>query len=140
MQYSIGSGFHGDDLQAAFYNGSGAATSQLDNIFEGYQSYLSSLAQSGSPNIFRKFTGSPATINWPLTTGWNNEQLSNVLNVGDTGFSIIQDSESLKSRCDFFLNVQAAITLKGGYVPPGGTVPNNLGVTNAKPSANYTTS
>jgi hypothetical protein len=67
------------------------------------------------------------------------ENVSNVLNVTDTSFELTADQESLKSRCDFFLNVQAAVTLAGGYVPPRGDVPNTLNVTNPNPSGNYST-
>jgi hypothetical protein len=139
MQYSVGNGFHSDDLVPTFYNGTGAATATLDSLYKSYQSYLVSLSTTGNPNTNRRTVGNPATINWPITTGQSNEKLSNVLNVTDAGFAIITDSESLKSHCDFFLNVQAAITLKGGYVPPKGAVPNNLGVTNSNPSGNYNT-
>jgi len=140
MQYSIPPGFHGTDLTPTFYNGSGAPTPTLDAIYKDYQSYLVSLSTTGNPNTKRNTTLSPPTINWPHTTGQQQEQLGNVLNVGDTGFTLISDPEPLKSHCDFFLNVQAAVTLAGGYVPPGGAVANNLGVTNSHPSANYTTS
>jgi carboxylesterase type B len=139
MQYDIPPGFHSDDLTPTFYNGSGAATPTLDAIYKDYQSYLVSLSITGNPNTHRNTANNPATINWPHTTGQQQEQLSNVLNVGGTEFTLITDPEPLKSHCDFFLNVQAAVTLAGGYVPPGGAVANNLGITNPHPSANYTT-
>lgn len=139
MQYRIPPGFHSDDLRPTFYNGSGAPTPTLDSIYKDYQSYLVSLSITENPNTNRNISNSPAIIYWPLTTGQQNEQLSNVLNVTDTGFTLVSDTESLKSHCDFFLNVQAAVTLAGGYVPPGGAVANNLRVTNPNPSANYTT-
>jgi carboxylesterase type B len=139
MQYAIPPGFHSDDLTPTFYNGSGAATPTLDAIYKDYQSYLVSLSTTGNPNNNRNTVNNPATINWPHTTGQQQEQLTNVLNVGSAGFTLITDPEPLKSHCDFFLNVQAAVTLAGGYVPPGGAVANNLGVTNPHPSANYTT-
>jgi hypothetical protein len=139
MQYSVGNAFHSDDLAALFYSGTGAPSATLDAIYKDYQSYYASLTTAGNPNTNRKTTLTPPTINWPLTTGATSQNLGNVLNVGDTAFSLITDQESLLDRCTFFLNVQAAITLAGGYVPPGGAVPNNLGVTNSNPSGNYTT-
>jgi carboxylesterase type B len=126
MQYSVGPALHGDDLTAVFYNGTGAPSLTLDTLYKDYQSYLDSLTTTGNPNTHRLITGVPSTINWPITIGQQSEQLANVLNVTDTGFTLISDSESLKSRCDFFLNVQAAITLAGGYVPPGGLFPTTL--------------
>lgn len=142
MQYSILPALHGSDLTATFYLGDATAaniSTFTGNLFRDYQSYLTSFSIKGNPNARRSSSGTPSTINWPLTTGAENEMLSNVLNVTDSGFVIINDTESLKSRCDFFLSVQAAVTLAGGYVPPGGAVPNSLGVTNPHPSANYTT-
>jgi hypothetical protein len=138
MQYSIPPGFHSTDLTPTFYNGSGAPE-LLNTIYKDYQSYLVSLSTAGNPNTNRNTTTSPPTINRPHTTGVSSEELTNALNVGATGFTLIMDPEPLKSHCDFFLNVQAAVTLAGGYVPPGGAVANNLGVTNPNPSGNYTT-
>jgi carboxylesterase type B len=63
MQYSVGTAFHSDDLTPTFYNGSGAPTTTLDNLYKDYQSYLVSLSTTGNPNTNRKTTGSPATIN-----------------------------------------------------------------------------
>jgi hypothetical protein len=125
-------------LTPTFYNGTGVPE-PLNTIYKDYQSYLVSLSTAGNPNTHRNNTATPPTINWPHTTGVESEELTNVLNVGATGFTLITDPEALKNHCDFLLNVQAAITLAGGYVPPGGAVANNLGVTNSNPSANYTT-
>ena len=138
MQYSIGTAFHGSDITPTFFNGANVTAEQA-TLFRDYQSYLDSFTLTGDPNTRRSNATNPATINWPRTAGALDEHVSNVLNVTDAGFELVIDQESLKSRCDFFLNVQAAVTLAGGYVPPGGEVPNNLNVTNAHPSGNYTT-
>lgn len=140
MQCSAGQAFHSQDLTPTFFNGAGVnITVEQATLFRDYQSYLDSFSITGNPNIHRSNATDPPTINWPQTAGALDEHVSNVLNVTDTGFAIITDEESLKSRCDFFLNVQAAVTLAGGYVPPGGEVPNTLSVTNPDPSGNYTT-
>ena len=140
MQYSIGTGFHGSDVAPTFFNGSGAdVTPEQATLFRDYQSYLDSFTLTGNPNARRSNATDPPTIKWPGTIGALDEYVSNVLNVTDAGFELITDQESLRSRCEFFLDTQAAVTLAGGYVPPGGEVPNHLNVTNPDPSGNYTT-
>jgi hypothetical protein len=142
MQYSVPPGLHGSDLTPTFFLGNDTAAniSQFTgNLYRDYQSYLTSFSIYGTPNAARLTGDQPPTIYWPTSTGEALENLGNVLNVTDTGFEIISDEESLKNRCDFFLSVQAAVTLAGGYVPPGGAVPNSLGVTNSNPSGNYST-
>jgi hypothetical protein len=79
MQYGIPPGFHSDNLTPTFYNGSGAATPTLDAIYKDYQSYSVSFSTTGNPNTNRNTSNSPAIINWPHTTGQQQEQLSNVL-------------------------------------------------------------
>lgn len=111
-----------------FYSQSPPALAPSDAISKDYQSYLVSLSTTGNPNTKRLTTTSPPNINWPLSTNVNSEQLGSVLNVTAGGFQLIDDKVSLKSHCDLFLSVQAAITTAGGYVPPGGFVPNNLGL------------
>lgn len=143
MQYSVASALHATDLTPTFFNANETGANinpEQATLFSNYQDYLTFFSITGVPNTERIEGGPLSKIYWPKTTDQQIEKLSNVLNVTDTGFEIITDQESLKSRCDFFLNVQAAVTLAGGYVPPGGGVPNNLGVTNPNPSGNYTIS
>ncbi len=126
------------DLTPTFFNSNASPlnlTSFQASLFRNYQSYLAALSLTGNPNAARIGSSSPSTILWPLPTGVWEEKLGNVLNVTDAGFEIITDQESLYSHCDFFLNLQAAVTTAGGYVPPEGEVANNLGVVNQSPSA-----
>jgi carboxylesterase type B len=142
MQYSVSSALHATDLTPTFFNANETGANikpEQGTLFSNYQNYLTFFSVTGVPNAERIEGGPLAKIYWPKTIGQQDEKLSNVLNVTDTGFEIITDQESLKSHCDFFLNVQAAVTLAGGYVPPAGAVPNSLGVTNSNPSGNYTT-
>jgi len=142
MQYSFGTALHSSDLIPTFMVANGPnpnLTFQQSVLYGYYQQYLTYFSASGDPNDNVTISGPPAKLWWSKTTGQQDEKLGNVLNATDWGFPTISDEQALKSRCDFFLNVQAAVTLAGGYVPPGGDVPNNLGVMNSNPSGNYTT-
>jgi hypothetical protein len=142
MQYSIPPGTHGSDLSATFFLGNDTAaniSTLTGNLYSDYQSYLTSYSIYGTPNAARLVGDAAPSIFWPRSTGQGQENLGNVLNVTDAGFQIISDMESLKSHCDFFLDVQAASTLGGGYVPPNGAVPNSFNITNSNPSGNYST-
>lgn len=136
MQYSVTPGWHATDLLPTFYN----SFVSLDNIaanlifnlvplFKGiswaYQSYMTSFARTGNPNPNRAILNIPSAIQWnhPDSSG---EKMGNVLNAGDLGFSYIQDTQNLKSRCDFWMEISAAVTSLGGYAPPGSVVSQNL--------------
>lgn len=151
MQYSVPPGLHASDLVATFFtqgfnytlfNSTGTIpfTPAAGSLYEAYTSYLTSLTITGDPNTRSLKVNVPPAIYWPHPTGVNDEMLGNVLRVGQLGFSLIQDTESTNSMCQFFLNVQAALTSEGGYSPPGSYVPNNLNVSNnGDPSRNYNT-
>ncbi|KKY22420.1 putative lipase 2 [Diplodia seriata] len=144
MQYSVTPGWHGTDLLPAFYQiyvsfGGDVAFPLLPgfgSFATAYQSYLTSHARSGDPNTHAATTNIPPAINWPRpTTG--GEDLSNVLNVGDLGFSLTTDDQLPKSECDFILELAAAVTNVGGYAVPGTAQPQSLVQFDGDPSANY---
>ena len=144
MQYSITPGWHATDLIPTFWstdlsdNDLGIAITLLLPLFSvlatAYQSYLTSFVRSGNPNTYREIL---TTVDWPVVDIGTGEQLSNVLNVGDTGFSLVDDAQNPKSNCDFWINFEAAATIAGGYSPPGAVVPTTLLNSTAGASNNY---
>ena len=63
-----------------------------------------------------------------------------MLNAGDTGFSVISDTETRETVCDFWREVAAAVTELGGYAPLGSVVNRTLvGVSGHLSSHNVTT-
>lgn len=135
LQYARGAGSHGSDITATFYSSGGyfgAATAKLN---AQYQSYLISHARSGDVNKFRL----NGTIEWPKVE-WAPE-LGKVLNVTDKGFELITDDKTTADDCDMWKDVMAALTVGGGYSPPGAVVESGLlaGKTEiaAKASANF---
>ncbi|KAL8835780.1 MAG: hypothetical protein Q9170_003174 [Blastenia crenularia] len=149
LKYSVTPGLHAVDLLPTFYNlnldldafGDALPYPLLPGFgafAQAYQSYLTSHARSGDPNTYRKKLSIPATITWPKP-GASGDAFTQVLNVGDVGFRLITDGQSAKSKCDFWLNVAAAVTNLGGYAPPGSVVPSTLVPVKNDPSENYAT-
>jgi hypothetical protein len=151
MQYSTLPGWHATDLLPTFWdydlenNALGAVLAVLlpgfTDFAEAYQSYLTSFVRSGNPNTYhaQSWFTSPQMINWPLTEVGDGEEISNVLDAREAAFSLISDTQNLKTNCDFWLNFQAAVTMGGGYAPPGAVVESNLLNSSfvAAASANY---
>ncbi|KAL8717750.1 MAG: hypothetical protein Q9225_005036 [Loekoesia sp. 1 TL-2023] len=146
LQYSVTPALHATDLLPTFYN-LNLDLSALPVPFplipgfgsfaQAYQSYLVSLARSGDPNTYRKTVGVPPAITWPKPGGTGGDAFSGVLDAGDLGFSLITDGQTARSRCDFWVQVAAAVTSLGGYAPPGSVVPTTLVPVKNDPSANY---
>jgi hypothetical protein len=113
MQYSVGNGTHGSDVAAMFY--SSVVYQYNISIFTDYQSYMTSHAITGDPNILRAGNLTPPTIVWPLVPDSHAEMFANTLNVADDGFTLIEDSDSLKSVCEVWQKGLMEATLKGGY-------------------------
>jgi len=147
LQYSVTPGWHATDLIPTFWstaladNALGAAITLLNPLFSvfahAYQSYLTSFARSGDPNIHRDWLSS---VEWPLVDLSTGEEMAGVLNAGDLGFSVLGgDTQNEKTACDFWVEWEAAATILGGYAPPGGVV--GSGFVNASAvagaSANY---
>ncbi|KAL8715444.1 MAG: hypothetical protein Q9220_000778 [cf. Caloplaca sp. 1 TL-2023] len=147
LQYSVTPGLHATDLLPTFYN------LNLDlSIFgqdvpfpivpgfgsfaQAYQSYLTSHARTGDPNTYKKTLNIPPAIAWPKP-GSSGDAFTGVLNAGDLGFNLITDGQNARSRCDFWVQVAAAVTDLGGYAPPGSVVPSTLVPVTNDPSANY---
>ena len=84
-----------------------------------YQSYLTSFARTGDPNEHRLIFAIPNTIKWPRPSKVDQQYMNNVLNVGEWGFSIIEDRESPRDRFEFWTAIAAALTNVGGYAVPG---------------------
>ena len=125
IQYSVTPPLHGTDLIPTFYD-LDLDLSVLDqdtpiplipgfgNFAEAYQAYLVSHARTGDPNSFKKpLLNLPPGIAWPKP-GNGGDALTNVLNAGDLGFSLITDQQTKKSTCSFWRDVSAALTNVGG--------------------------
>jgi carboxylesterase type B len=114
VQYAVAPGTHGSDQTGTFFNPLSPQNANLSKTEaearQAFQSYLVSFALTGSPNKGRDQAN---TIDWPLTTGFNETTLSNVLNIesltGTSGFSLIKDPLQVKDRCDFWTNLQKTV-------------------------------
>ncbi|CAK7219221.1 hypothetical protein SBRCBS47491_003772, partial [Sporothrix bragantina] len=159
MQYSVSPGWHGTDLLPTFFNvrgGIGAADTWLEDLAAlalpvvgilvvglsvAMQSYFASFATTGDPNTHRVILDIPSTIQWnhpnSNASSGTSEKIAGVLNVGDLGFSTVNDSQNQKTPCDFWRSVAAAVTNLGGYAPPGAVVQQSLISVANDPSANY---
>lgn len=69
------------------------------NIATGFQSYFTSFARSGNPNTYREKGGFPATIDMVQSTVGDTVK---VVNVKILSYSIDQDEDQSKDRCDFW--------------------------------------
>ena len=129
LQYSVTPGFHATDLLPAFYDlnidlSALNATAPFPLIpgfgsfAQAYQSYLVSHARSGDPNTYAKRANLPPAINWPKAGSSSANVLTNVLNAGDSGFSVVSDGETAESVCGFWREVAAALTNLGGEYCP----------------------
>lgn len=123
LQYSVTPGLHGMDLFPTFYNlnvdlAAIANTTSVPIVpgfgplAQAYQSYLVSHARTGDPNKYKKTRNVPPAIPWPKPSG--GDELSGVLNVGDSGFNLISDPQTRESVCDFWRRTAAAVTNLGG--------------------------
>lgn len=134
LQYSVTPGFHATDLLPTFYDLNVDLTALGDNapfplipgfgsFAQAYQSYLVSHARSGDPNKYAKLLNVPPAIYWPKAGNSSADMLTNVLNAGNLGFSVVSDKETTESVCGFWREVAAAVTNLGGeYCLKGGTV------------------
>ncbi|KAI1388022.1 Alpha/Beta hydrolase protein [Hypoxylon trugodes] len=152
MQYGVSPGWHGMDLFPTFFNSKLTGNSWLENlaalmtpgigslvsgISVALQSYFTSYILTGDPNTNRKIFNLPPTIRWNHPDS-QAEQISEVVNLGDWGFSTVQDTQDEKTACDFWRNVAAAVTSLGGYSPPGAVVQQGLVMHDIQdPSVNY---
>ena len=79
----------------------------------------------------------PPAIHWPRPNT-SGDEVTGVLNAGNTGFSVISDSETRETVCKFWREVAAAVTDLGGYAPPGSVLNTTLADVSGHASANYT--
>ena len=129
-QYSVTPGWHATDLLPTFWS-SGLASSALGTALElalplfsgfagAYKSYLTSFVRAGDPNQYRELISLPLTIEWPLASnvdGASGEEVGNVLNAGDLGFSVVDDDQDESSACKFWEMWEGEVTEAGGYTP-----------------------
>jgi carboxylesterase type B len=122
VQYARGAGTHGSDILPTFFSSPGllGGSGQSAKLNAQYQSQLISHARSGDVNKFRV----NGTIEWPKAE-WA-PALKQVLNVTDRGFELIADDKTTAEECDFWKDVMAALTVGGGYSPPGAVVESSL--------------
>lgn len=113
LQYSVTPGLHATDLLPTFYDLNINLTALgIDALYplipgfgsfaQAYQSYLVSHARSGDPNTYAKPLNVPPTINWPKAGSSSANELTNVLNAGDSGFSLITDTDTTEVVCEFW--------------------------------------
>ena len=125
LQYSVTPALHATDLLPIFYDlnidlTALGATSPFPLIpgfgsfAQAYQSYLVSHARSGDPNKYAKLLNIPPAIKWPKSGSSSADVLTNVLNAGDLGFSVVSDQETTETVCGFWRKVVAAVTNLGG--------------------------
>jgi hypothetical protein len=110
LQYARGSGLHGSDIGADFYNkDTESFLSKLGDPTFGsfattFQTYLLSHARTGDPNKLRE----EGSIEWPIAS-WG-PVLGNVLNATDRGFELISDQMTKAEDCDLWRDVVAGMT------------------------------
>ncbi|MCJ1420544.1 hypothetical protein MMC32_006901 [Xylographa parallela] len=144
MQYAVTPGWHATDLLPTFWSGAlaahelGLAVTLLLPLFAllapAYQSYLTSFVRAGDPNAHRARL---TTVAWPVVDLGAGELLGDVLNVGDAGFSLVEDAQNPRANCAFWVDFEAAATIAGGYAPPGAVVPSSLLGGTGGASVNY---
>jgi hypothetical protein len=114
--YSRGTGLHGMDMLADFYNSTGTPPKDdpgFPKFAQQYQDYLLSHARTGDPNtLANKGMG----VMWPKVK-WG-DVLGDVLEAGKDGFKIGSDSITSAENCDIFMDILAGITKAGGEFFP----------------------
>ena len=108
MQYSRGTAIHGMDLQATFMIGMGDPA--FASFATQYMDYFISHAKTGDPNKLR----TNESIEWPLVTV--APTLSNVLDAGTNGYTLIEDDDIKEEDCGVFREIQAAVTIAEGSI------------------------
>lgn len=114
VHYAVPPAGHGSDQTATFPNPASPQYASLTAAErEGraaFQSYLTSFARAGDPNIYRN---EGQTIEWPRTTGLEGTTLGNTLQFdslrGREGFRIVDDGLQVKERCRFWSEVQVSV-------------------------------
>jgi carboxylesterase type B len=105
LQYSHGTGLHGSDVPADFYNNETNSDDPTFGTFaRSFQSYLVSHARTGNPNKLRD----AGAINWPLVE--KGRVFGDVLEAGNAGFRLIDDQLNKAEDCDFWLHLARNMT------------------------------
>lgn len=129
-RYSITPGWHATDLIPLFWT-NGFQNSPLGNALaiafplitsfsEAFKSYYTSFVRTGNPNTYRKILSFPSTIDWPLASGATTSQnMKNVVDITDLGFWTTDDDQIQLDTCRFWQQWESALTIAGGYSPPG---------------------
>ena len=125
IRYAVTPGLHGADLLPTFYDlnldlkalGQTAPFALIPgfgSFAQAYQSYLVSHARSGDPNKYAKVLNVPPAIHWPKPGNSSADVITDVLNAGDLGFSVVSDGQTKESVCGFWREVAATLTNLGG--------------------------
>lgn len=112
--YSRGTGKHGMDMKADFYNSDNAPPKDDPGFAQfapAYQNYLLSHARTGDPNTLQQANGTGAVV-WPKVKV--GATYGNVLEAGKAGFTIIDDKQTSAEECDIWTDVLAGVTKSGG--------------------------
>jgi hypothetical protein len=116
-QSSLWGGTHYMDQFPSFFDPNGIGVNNILKLtskdmtsLQAFQSYLVSEIVTGDPNTLRN---KDKTIEWPITTGYAEPALTNILNftspAGPAGFSIITSQRLVKERCEFWDEVWTEI-------------------------------
>ena len=97
---------------------------------------MTSHARTGDPNSYRLGFNVPPAIGWPKADV-SGDKVRNVLQAGNLGFNVIDDDQTLRDTCDFWIRTLAAAENLGGYAPPGSAVQDTEVPVSNDPSANY---
>jgi len=136
VQFSALKGTHGSDILPTWYNPYALTNISgielplwgtelfegllIPGVARGYQSYLVNHARTGNPNS-NESINIPPTIQWPfagIQPGNYPEYITDVLNVTDTGFEIIEDTTYNSSICGFWTIAIGLTTAAGPYDCP----------------------
>lgn len=129
MVYATAPFFHGADIMAHFLDDTITLPwidVTLDSEFmKTYKDYFISFYKTGNPNSWHR-PGVDDHLTWEKAEGAysDDELISNVLQA-DNGYTFknVIDRHVLTSSCDFWFEIQAAMTSLGGHCPPEGCVP-----------------
>jgi hypothetical protein len=104
--YGRGSGKHGMDIKATFYDKDKAAPRDdagFPKFAATYQNYLTSHALTGDPNSAR----SPS-LTWPKVT--HGPVFKNVLLADNAGFKLIEGEATRAEDCNFWVDIWTKAT------------------------------
>jgi carboxylesterase type B len=111
--YGRGSGKHGMDIKATFYDQDKAAPRDdagFPKFASTYQHYLTSHARTGDPNSI----GSPS-VTWPKVI--HGPVFKNVLMADNAGYRLVEGEATREDDCNFWIDVWRKASQSAGNGP-----------------------